>query len=114
MTARDSRFNDKGPFAVLQRSEKFFKLDMNGIIDNVSIDRLKPAYLLNAYDLSTSDMNEFSTSASPHQHNAFQTNYSFFTITEKGENEETNFSSTQSKTDVNSHPPRQNTKWAHH
>ena len=53
----------KGPFAVLQRSEKFFKPDMNGTIDNVSIDRLKPTYLLNAYDLSKSEMNEFSTSA---------------------------------------------------
>ena len=35
----------KSPFAVLQQSKKFFKLDMNGAIDNVSIDRLKPAYL---------------------------------------------------------------------
>lgn len=34
-----------GPFRVLHREAKFFKLDLDGREDNVSIDRLKPAYL---------------------------------------------------------------------
>ena len=74
----------KGSFAVLPRSEKYFKLNMSGTIDNVSIYRLQPAYLLNAYDLSTSEMNEFSTSISPHQHNTFQTNHSFRSVNHCG------------------------------
>ena len=39
-----------GPFRVLQRSDKYFQLNINGTIDNVCIDRLKPANLLDAYD----------------------------------------------------------------
>lgn len=35
-----------GPHAVLERGEKFFKLRVNGKTNTVSIDRLKPAYLL--------------------------------------------------------------------
>lgn len=34
----------EGPFEVLKRNEKIFKLRMNGRNSNVSIDRLKPAY----------------------------------------------------------------------
>ena len=34
-----------GPFRVLERSTKFFTLDLNGRRDTVSIDRLKPAFL---------------------------------------------------------------------
>lgn len=32
-----------GPFQVLQRNDKFFKLNVNGKAQNVTIDRLKPA-----------------------------------------------------------------------
>ena len=35
-----------GPFPVLHRNEKFFEIDINGRIDNVSIDRLKPAFIV--------------------------------------------------------------------
>ena len=34
-----------GPFEVLERSAKHFKLRKGNQVDNVSIDRLKPAYL---------------------------------------------------------------------
>ncbi|XP_042911154.2 uncharacterized protein [Parasteatoda tepidariorum] len=35
-----------GPFKVLRRSEKVFYLDINGKTEAVSIDRVKPAYIL--------------------------------------------------------------------
>ena len=35
-----------GPFKVLQRKEKTFQLQIRNTLDWVSIDRLKPAYLL--------------------------------------------------------------------
>ena len=34
-----------GPFPVLHRYEKFFTFDINGRIDNLSIDRLKPVFV---------------------------------------------------------------------
>ena len=34
-----------GPYLVLERTDKFFKLNIKGREDTVSIDRLKPAYL---------------------------------------------------------------------
>lgn len=37
----------KGPFRVMSRSEKYFVLDINGRQDTVSLDRLKPAFVLN-------------------------------------------------------------------
>ena len=39
-----------GPYKVLQRTDKYFKINLNGIVDNVSIDRLKPAILLSDYE----------------------------------------------------------------
>jgi len=36
-----------GPFEVLQRNEKFFQIKINGKPTNVSIDRLKPAFMVN-------------------------------------------------------------------
>lgn len=36
----------QGPFKVLKRDAKFFKLDMNGKSSNICIDRLKPAFVL--------------------------------------------------------------------
>ena len=34
-----------GPYRVIEKSDKFFKIMRNGNPDNVSIDRLKPAYV---------------------------------------------------------------------
>ena len=36
----------EGPFEVMNRTDKFFKLNIRGRTTNVSIDRLKPAYAL--------------------------------------------------------------------
>lgn len=33
-----------GPFKIIKRNEKFFKLDVNGKQSNISLDRLKPSY----------------------------------------------------------------------
>ena len=35
----------RGPYRVLDRTDKFYKLDMDGKCDTVSLDRLKVAYL---------------------------------------------------------------------
>ena len=35
----------EGPFHVLERGPKFFKIDFGGRTDTVSVDRLKPAHL---------------------------------------------------------------------
>lgn len=37
----------EGPFEVLNRNNKFFKIKMNNLVKNVSIDRLKPAFIEN-------------------------------------------------------------------
>ena len=34
-----------GPYRVLNRSDRFYTIDLNGRTDSVSIDRLKPAYV---------------------------------------------------------------------
>ena len=35
----------EGPFRVVEKDSKFFKLDMGGKTETVSLDRLKPAFL---------------------------------------------------------------------
>jgi len=44
-------------------------LNMNSIIDNVSIDRLKPSNLLNAYGWPSTDSNDLHEHSSSNQHN---------------------------------------------
>ena len=39
----------EGPYKVLERHPKYFVLDRDGRDDSVSIDRLKPAFLLGAF-----------------------------------------------------------------
>ena len=58
----------KGPYKVLSRNEKFFTLDIRDKVDNISIDRLKAACMLenlcangNEYEVS-SDLNTVPTS----------------------------------------------------
>ena len=36
-----------GPFRIISTSSKYFTLDINGRLDNVSIDRIKPAFAYN-------------------------------------------------------------------
>ncbi|XP_051162403.1 uncharacterized protein K02A2.6-like [Leptopilina boulardi] len=47
-----------GPFKVVSRSEKAFKINMNGREVTVSIDRLKPAYVMEDNDDNFDDNNE--------------------------------------------------------
>lgn len=42
-----------GPYKVLERKDKFFKLEINGKTNNVSIDRLKPAFVPTNQDTKT-------------------------------------------------------------
>ena len=43
---------------MLQRTDKYFKVNLNGTADNVSIDRLKPAILLSDFEDHTSSDNQ--------------------------------------------------------
>ena len=47
-----------GPYKVLLRTDKYFKTNLNGIEDNVSIDKLKPAILLSDFEEHTSSDNQ--------------------------------------------------------
>lgn len=62
-----------GPFRVLQRSEKYFTLDLNGRKDTVSIDRLKPAYLDTTDSLVRTSVSPSPTTPCPPSHNAHST-----------------------------------------
>ena len=48
-----------GPYPVLERTEKFFTLNINGRKDAVSVDRLKPA------QLDTTDTNHPASQSQP-------------------------------------------------
>ena len=43
---------------MLQRTDKYFKINLNGIVENVSIDWLKPAILLSEFEEHTSSDNQ--------------------------------------------------------
>ena len=43
-----------GPFEVIERHDKFFKLKLTNRVDNVSIDRLKPAFLETQFEYKKS------------------------------------------------------------
>ena len=43
----------KGPYKIISRNDKFFTLDLRDRVDNVSIDRLKSAYILPGYETDT-------------------------------------------------------------
>ena len=47
-----------GPFEVIKHGDKFFKLNMNGKIKNVSIDRLKPAFVESHSERTTPSDNQ--------------------------------------------------------
>ena len=50
----------KGPYKVLKRKDRFFTLDVNGKRDQISIDRLKVAYVENQASLEESLSNSTS------------------------------------------------------
>uniref|UniRef100_A0A5S6QRB3 Uncharacterized protein n=1 Tax=Trichuris muris TaxID=70415 RepID=A0A5S6QRB3_TRIMR len=57
----------KGPYRVLERGPKSFVLDLDGAIDSVSADRLKPAFLL---DSATPDDPDKRTQSADHSRRA--------------------------------------------
>ncbi|KMQ86424.1 gag-pol protein [Lasius niger] len=63
-----------GPYEVLNRGEKTFKIRVNGKTTNVSIDRLKPAYTLNKEeeDKATQESTNKKTATIPHTKNGRQ------------------------------------------
>ncbi|KAF8787208.1 Gag-Pol polyprotein like [Argiope bruennichi] len=56
-----------GPYKVLSRTDKIFTLDMHGQKRTVTVDRLKPAYILNEH-LDPADV-------LPHAHSEYKTKY---------------------------------------
>ena len=54
-----------GPFKILERHDKFLKLKLNSRVDNISIDRLKPAFLETVHEnFATLEPRETSASTS--------------------------------------------------
>ncbi len=47
----------RGPYKVIKRDTKHFTIDKNGKHDNVSLDRLKPAFIEISTDASSTDSN---------------------------------------------------------
>ena len=54
-----------GPFRVLERSKKFFTLDLEGRRDTVSVDRLKPAFLEADFGLQETRQSQVPVTQSP-------------------------------------------------
>lgn len=54
----------EGPFKILQRNDKYYKLCMNGKTSTIAIDRLKPAFF--APDTELADSATTTTSVQPH------------------------------------------------
>ncbi len=56
--------HNEGPFHVVERNDKFFKLEMGGKTESVSLDRLKPAFLDFTEPVQVADASIVSTSSS--------------------------------------------------
>ena len=55
-----------GPFRIISTSDKYFTLDINGRLDNVSIDRLKPAFVGNNFPTSLNSPGSYQPTSVSH------------------------------------------------